>query len=60
LAGEKGAGVGFGTEIRAYYQQRSLTTELQDFPYEQRGYSIIGRESSAVHPRTTPPSTEPH
>lgn len=30
------------TEIRSYYQQRPDTTELDGFPYEQRGYSITG------------------
>lgn len=41
-------------EIRAYYQQRPVTTQLADFPYPQRGYSTTGRESSAIHPRTAP------
>jgi ketosteroid isomerase-like protein len=28
------------TEIRSYYQQRSETTELDGFPYAERGYSM--------------------
>jgi ketosteroid isomerase-like protein len=30
---------GMITEIRSYYQQRPQTTELDGFPYAQRGYS---------------------
>lgn len=37
-------------EIRAYYQMRPQTTELDGFPYAQRGYSVPGAERSAVHP----------
>jgi len=47
---------GLIAEIRAYYQQQPFTTQLADFPYEQRGYSVTGRESSAIHPRTAPPA----
>ena len=28
------------TEIRSYYQQRPETTELDGFPYAERGYSV--------------------
>ena len=28
------------TEIRSYYQQREQTTELDGFPYAERGYSL--------------------
>jgi ketosteroid isomerase-like protein len=37
-------------EIRSYYQMRPATTELADFPYDERGYSVAGRERSALHP----------
>jgi ketosteroid isomerase-like protein len=37
-------------EIRSYYQMRDSTTELDGFPYETRGYSVTGRERSALHP----------
>jgi hypothetical protein len=36
-------------EIRSYYHQQPQTTELDDFPYAQRGYAVIGREASAIH-----------
>jgi ketosteroid isomerase-like protein len=36
-------------EIRSYYRQREETTELQDFDYAARGYSVAGQESSALH-----------
>lgn len=36
-------------EIRSYYQQRPETTELDGFPYAERGYSIPGREESTRH-----------
>lgn len=29
-------------EIRSYYQQRPGTTELDGFPYAERGYSVSG------------------
>ena len=41
---------GLIVEIRSYYQQRGHVTELEDFPYTQRGYSLVGSEASAVHP----------
>jgi ketosteroid isomerase-like protein len=31
---------GLITEIRSYYQQRPGTTELDGFPYGERGYSV--------------------
>lgn len=37
------------TEIRSYYQQREQTTELDGFPYAQRGYSVL--DPSATPPR---------
>ena len=37
-------------EIRSYYQLRDVTTELDGFPYDSRGYSVVGRERSALHP----------
>jgi ketosteroid isomerase-like protein len=37
-------------EIRSYYQQRPGTTELDGFPYAERGYSVSGSERSALHP----------
>jgi ketosteroid isomerase-like protein len=36
-------------EIRSYYQQRPETSELDGFPYAQRGYSVPGAERSALH-----------
>jgi ketosteroid isomerase-like protein len=36
-------------EIRAYYQQRDCSTELDGFDYFPRGYSTLTREASAVH-----------
>jgi ketosteroid isomerase-like protein len=42
---------GLIAEIRSYYQQRDHTTELDGFPYPERGYSVIGREESSVHPQ---------
>ncbi|WP_433502398.1 nuclear transport factor 2 family protein [Pseudonocardia halophobica] len=37
-------------EIRSYYQLRPETTELNGFPYAERGYSVPGAERSLVHP----------
>ena len=37
-------------EIRSYYQLRPGTTELDGFPYAERGYSVPGGERSTVHP----------
>ena len=37
------------SEIRSYYQQRPETTELEGFPYPERGYSTFGQLSSAIH-----------
>ena len=36
-------------EIRSYYQMRPETTELDGFPYAERGYSVPGAEHSAIH-----------
>ncbi|WP_072802951.1 nuclear transport factor 2 family protein [Rhodococcoides yunnanense] len=36
-------------EIRSYYQMHSATTELDGFPYADRGYSVPGAEHSALH-----------
>ncbi|ODU04193.1 MAG: hypothetical protein ABS81_11270 [Pseudonocardia sp. SCN 72-86] len=44
---------GLIAEIRSYYQQRPETTELDGFPYGERGYAIAGREASDVHPGAT-------
>ncbi len=41
-------------EIRSYYQQRAETTELDGFPYAERGYSTLAQRSSALHPVTEP------
>lgn len=41
---------GLIAEIRSYYQQREHTTELDGFPYADRGYSLPGREASDLHP----------
>lgn len=37
-------------EIRSYYQLRGETSELNGFPYAERGYSVPGSECSLVHP----------
>jgi ketosteroid isomerase-like protein len=37
-------------EIRSYYQLRPQTTELEGFPYVERGYSVDGAERSRIHP----------
>ncbi len=37
-------------EIRSYYQMRAGTSELDGFPYAQRGYSVAGAEHSLLHP----------
>ena len=37
-------------EIRSYYQMRPATTELDGFPYPERGYSVPGAERSTIHP----------
>jgi ketosteroid isomerase-like protein len=37
-------------EIRSYHQMRPETTELDGFPYAERGYSVPGAERSTVHP----------
>ena len=36
-------------EIRSYYRQEPATTELDGFPYADRGYSHHGCERSAIH-----------
>ena len=41
---------GLLSEIRSYHQLRPGTSELDGFPYAERGYSVPGRERSAVHP----------
>jgi ketosteroid isomerase-like protein len=38
------------SEIRAYYRQEPATSELEGFPYAERGYSHLGAERSTVHP----------
>jgi ketosteroid isomerase-like protein len=37
-------------EIRAYYQQLDISSELEGFDYAGRGYSAVGREASTLHP----------
>ena len=37
-------------EIRSYYQLRPETTELDGFPYADRGWSVPGTERSSIHP----------
>lgn len=41
---------GLLSEIRSYYQMLDATSELDGFPYAERGYSIAGHEASAEHP----------
>ena len=40
---------GLISEIRSYYQQRPQTTELEGFPYRERGYSTPEQLSSDTH-----------
>lgn len=37
-------------EIRSYYHLQPHTTELDGFPYADRGYSVPGSERSPLHP----------
>lgn len=37
-------------EIRSYYQLGPATSELDGFPYAERGYSVPGAERSTLHP----------
>ncbi|MEZ5236597.1 MAG: nuclear transport factor 2 family protein [Acidimicrobiales bacterium] len=37
-------------EIRAYYRQETATSELEGFPYAERGYSLPGAERSVLQP----------
>jgi hypothetical protein len=41
---------GLIAEIRSYYQQREHTTELDGFPYAERGYFQSGVEFAPIHP----------
>lgn len=41
-------------EIRAYYRQEHATSELEGFPYADRGFSLLGAEHSALQPPTAP------
>lgn len=41
---------GLIAEIRSYYQQHEYSTELADFRYAERGYSLLEREYSQLHP----------
>ena len=56
---------GLIAEIRSYYQQRHETTELDGFDHAGRGWSVQGRERSALHPEAdgvaapVPPPGEP-
>lgn len=45
-------------EIRSYYQMRPETTELDGFPYADRGYSVAGAEHSTIHQTTHPHAAE--
>ena len=36
-------------EIRSYYNQQAFTTELDGFPYAERGYSTLAQQHSALH-----------
>jgi len=37
-------------EIRAYYRQEHASSELESFPYVERGFSRLGAEHSVVQP----------
>ncbi len=47
------------SEIRSYYQQRPETTELDGFDHAARGWSMPGRERSALHPEADRVSAPP-
>jgi ketosteroid isomerase-like protein len=40
---------GLIAEIRSYYHQQPESSELDGFPYAQRGYAVLGHEASAIH-----------
>ena len=48
------AEAGLIREIRSYHQLRPATSELDGFPYAERGYSVSGAERSAIHPGAEP------
>ncbi len=37
------------SEIRAYYRQEHASSELEGFPYAERGFSRLGSEQSRLH-----------
>ncbi len=39
-------------EIRAYYRQENASSELESFPYAERGFSMLGAEFSELQPLT--------
>lgn len=41
---------GLIVEIRSYYRQQEYTTQLEEFPYAERGYSLLEQEYSQLHP----------
>lgn len=49
---------GLISEIRSYYQQREQSTQLDAFPYAERGYSTTGQEHSLIHAGATTRSEE--
>jgi len=45
-------------EIRSYHRNLDQTSELAEFPYADRGFSVIGRESSSIHDAAATPYQE--
>lgn len=50
---------GLITEIRSYYQQREATTELDGFPYADRGWSTPGSERHSAGGGSGRPPSRP-
>lgn len=45
-------------EIRSYHRNLNQTSELAEFPYADRGFSVIGHESSLIHDAAATPYRE--
>lgn len=45
-------------EIRSYHRNLDQSSELAEFPYPERGFSVIGHESSRLHDAATTPYQE--
>ena len=45
-------------EIRSYHRNLDQSSELAEFPYAERGFSLIGQESSRLHDAAVTPYQE--